>query len=248
MRSINRRDFILKTAAVGGAAALVGMGFVRFGFTGKSAGEYRMILVDYNKCTGCRTCEVVCAAVHSSFDQNSPARYGLGNPKQSRIRVHSYNPDMDIPNVCAQCADAPCIAACPVEADDHQGNKALYRDTATGAILHDPLRCIGCGACTEACRKGVLVQNQATGQPGGACTLCGGEPACVAHCPYGALAFEETTVMDERLLLHPDRVAEQLIRENLSEWEGNVKMTSGFHGVCIACRPDGQSSKNHENF
>jgi ferredoxin len=57
------------------------------------------------------------------------------------------------------------------------------------------------------------VQNQATGQPAGACTLCGGKPACVTHCPYDALVFEETKIKDNNALLHPDRVAEQLIQE-----------------------------------
>jgi Fe-S-cluster-containing dehydrogenase component len=213
MHTLNRRDFILKTAAASGAIALLGMGIFRFGFAGKSTGEYRVILVDYDKCTGCRTCEAVCASVNSTSGKNGQKRYGLGNPKQSRIRIHSYNPDMDIPNVCVQCADAPCIEACPVEEEVSDGSKALYQNPTTGAILHDPIRCIGCGACTTACRKGVLVQNQATGQPAGACNLCGGEPACVTHCPYDALVFEETKIKDNNALLHPDRVAEQLIQE-----------------------------------
>jgi Fe-S-cluster-containing dehydrogenase component len=213
MKRLKRRDFILKTAAASGAVALFGMGIFRFGFAEKVTEKYRVILVDYDKCTGCRTCEAVCASVNSTSVKNSQMRYGLGNPKQSRIRVHSYNPDMDIPNVCVQCADTPCIEACPVEEDVSNGCKALYRDPATGAILHDTLRCIGCGTCTGACRKGVLVQNQATGYPDGACTLCGGEPACVAHCPYDALVFEKTKIKDNNALLHPDHVAEQLIHE-----------------------------------
>jgi ferredoxin len=57
------------------------------------------------------------------------------------------------------------------------------------------------------------VQNQATGHPGEACTLCGGKPACVAHCPYDALVFEETPIKDKRMLLHPDQVAAQLIQD-----------------------------------
>jgi Fe-S-cluster-containing dehydrogenase component len=213
MHTLSRRNFILKTAAVGGAAALAGMGIFRFGFAGKDAGAYRVILVDYDKCTGCRTCEAICACINCGSNKNADAQYGLGNPKQSRIRVHSYNPDMDIPNVCVQCADAPCIAACPTEADANGENKALYRDPTTGAISHNPQRCIGCGNCTAACRKGALVQNQATGHPGEACTLCGGKPACVAHCPYDALVFEETPIKDKRMLLHPDQVAAQLIQD-----------------------------------
>ena len=41
----------------------------------------RYIRVDSDKCSGCRSCEVVCSAFHAA------PKYSLTNPKRSRIRV-----------------------------------------------------------------------------------------------------------------------------------------------------------------
>ncbi len=115
MNRLNRRDFLIKTATAGGVTALAGLGVFRLGLEANYE-TTRIILVDYMKCTGCRTCEAICSSVNSGTKTKGKQRFGYGNPKLSRIRVHSYNP-MDIPNVCALCSDAPCITACPVEAD-----------------------------------------------------------------------------------------------------------------------------------
>jgi hypothetical protein len=50
---------------------------------------------------------------------------GLGNPRYSNIRVESFNPAVDVPNVCAMCADTPCVNACPVEPDPKTGRRGL---------------------------------------------------------------------------------------------------------------------------
>jgi len=56
------------------------------------------------------------------------------------IRVHSFNPDVDVPNVCAMCADTPCVKACPVDPDVKTGQRALYRHQATHTILSSGMR------------------------------------------------------------------------------------------------------------
>lgn len=215
-----RRDFI-KNIAVGGSA------FVLFGNLGllqvscKRLGQegdgrvYSMIVVDYSKCTGCRICEAVCSAYNHKQQVNGKDLPGLGNPYYSNIRVHSFNPDVDIPAVCAMCPDNPCIDACPVQPDPKTGRKALYRDEKTSAIKNDLNRCIGCGSCAEACSAGsvgVIVPNPETDKPEGMCNLCGGEPQCVKYCPYGALSLVEVNPDGEFYRMPPDIIAKELAK------------------------------------
>ncbi len=65
--------------------------------------------------------------------------------------------------------------------------------------------CDGCGACAEACRFDAI--NLHDGIPL-ICDLCGGEPACVAVCPTGALSFEET----EEEGVSPELALRELLR------------------------------------
>ena len=140
---VSRRTFLKQTAIAGILVALGGTGgVIAFSISGKSIGK---ILADYEKCTGCRTCEAVCPGVHSR-----PAK-GLGNPSFSSIKVYSYNPDVHAPAVCLFCENAPCVEACPVAENRETNRKALVRDKATGAIKVRSELCISCGGCVEAC-------------------------------------------------------------------------------------------------
>jgi len=212
---INRRDFIRTAALGGGALFLFGtQGCLRAIRTGGGDGKtYSMIVVDYTKCTGCRTCEAVCAAHNHPVTVDGISMPGLGNPNLGYIQVHSYNPDVDVAAVCAMCPDAPCIAACPVERNEISGRKALFRDPVVGTIVNDPARCIGCGSCIEHCRVGVLRVNSDTGGPERMCTLCGGDPQCVKHCPYGALSYVTVDTSRPYYGMTPDDIADALARQ-----------------------------------
>ncbi|MGA2240343.1 MAG: 4Fe-4S dicluster domain-containing protein, partial [Candidatus Bathyarchaeia archaeon] len=88
---------------------------------------------DYANCSGCRRCEVVCSLKHE----------GRIWPEASRVRVFMLVPSLEIPHLCSQCDDAPCVASCPF--------KALSISETTGAILVDKSKCTSCGACIQAC-------------------------------------------------------------------------------------------------
>ncbi|MEA3343614.1 MAG: 4Fe-4S dicluster domain-containing protein [archaeon] len=212
-----RRDFIKKMAIGGGAIIFFGnLGLLqlsckRLGQAGECH-AYSMILVDYSKCTGCRICETVCSAYNHTQKVNGKVLPGLGNPFYSNIRVYSFNPDVDIPAVCAMCPDNPCINACTVPFDPKTGKKALYRDDKTSAIKNDPNRCIGCGSCAEACSEqsaGVIVPNLETNKPEGMCNLCGGDPQCVKYCPYGALSLVEVSPDEEFYRMPSELIAKE---------------------------------------
>jgi len=215
-----RRDFI-KNMAIGGGAVIFFGNFGLLQVSCKRLGQggnglsYSMILVDYSKCTGCRTCETVCSAYNHKQKVSGKVLPGLGNPFCSNIRVYSFNPDVDIPAVCAMCPDNPCIKACPVLPDPKTGRKALYRDEKTLAIRNDLNRCIGCGSCAEACSArgvGVIVPNAETNKPERMCTLCGGNPQCVRYCPYGALSLVKVNPDREFYQTPPDKIAKELTK------------------------------------
>ncbi|THB64734.1 MAG: 4Fe-4S dicluster domain-containing protein [Desulfovibrio sp.] len=203
-----RRAFLRRTTTLG-IAALLGstVGGAAYWLLGNTS---RKILVDYAKCTGCRTCEAVCAGVNAAVAQ------GVGNPHFANIKVHSYNPDVDVPSLCLFCADGPCLQACPVGRDSDAGEKALYRDAITRAITVRPELCISCGSCAEACSaqgSGVITLHPHTQHPAGMCTLCDGAPQCVAHCPQGALSIASEEHPQPFASMAPNTIATYLTHQ-----------------------------------
>jgi anaerobic carbon-monoxide dehydrogenase iron sulfur subunit len=128
--------------------------------------------VDAAKCTACKACELSC-----SF-----AKEGAFSPHLSRIRVvQLHEQGMNVPIVCVNCADAPCIPACPTG--------AVFRDAKVPVVRIREEDCIGCGECVKACPFGAVDLNEEKGVAI-MCDLCDGSPICVKHCMYGALTFK----------------------------------------------------------
>jgi carbon-monoxide dehydrogenase iron sulfur subunit len=126
--------------------------------------------VEAGKCTGCRICVSFCSFHHEKVIW----------PGRSRIAILAESDEGPfVPNVCRQCEDAPCAAACPVE--------AIALNERTGAWVVDVEECIGCGDCVEACPYEVTFVDEELGVSL-KCDLCSGQPECVAMCPTGAVA------------------------------------------------------------
>ena len=81
------------------------------------------IVRDYLKCSGCRKCEIACSLFHENKIW----------PEASRIRVFMLVPGVEVPHLCAQCDDYPCVESCPVN--------ALSVSEETGAVLVDKEKC-----------------------------------------------------------------------------------------------------------
>lgn len=121
---------------------------------------------DYPKCSGCRKCEIACSLFHENRIW----------PEASRVRVFMLVPGAEVPHLCAQCEDHPCVNSCPVE--------ALTISDETGAVLVDKEKCDGCGVCIDAC-PGRVPHVHPTEKYAIICDLCGGEPQCVKVCQEG---------------------------------------------------------------
>jgi len=189
--------------------------------------------LNLSRCIGCRKC------VHACVEENNQSR----SPEIQYIRVlemprgttdiekgnHHYDrptvPDDDhfyMPIQCHQCADAPCVKVCPVEATWTEKD---------GITVIDYDWCIGCRYCEAACpywarrfnytkpeipaadinpemsylsnrprEKGVMEK----------CTFClhrtreGKMPACLEVCPTGARKFGN--------VLDPDSEVSQILK------------------------------------
>lgn len=131
----------------------------------------KILVIDHEKCTGCRLCEMVCSVKHTD----------VNNPTRSRIHIIKWPGEgFNLPMLCQQCQDAPCIAVCPKEALTH--DLALERVTLNYDL------CIGCRMCVIACPFGGMGIDTVTRQVI-KCDLCDGDPTCVSVCEPGALQF-----------------------------------------------------------
>lgn len=212
-KTISRRNFMQNLIYGGTGVVVIGSYGILFDSPDLSD-QLQAIVVDFNKCTGCRTCETVCSANNHKVKVNGEELKGVGDPQLSNIKVYHYNPDIDIPVTCNLCPDNPCISACPIPPDRNTGYKALYRNKTTFTITNDKERCFGCGECAKACRNmrtGVIVSNPETGMPESICTLCDGEPQCVKYCPYGALSLVKVDTQQKYYGMSTNAIAENLI-------------------------------------
>lgn len=135
----------------------------------------KIIKVNTDKCTGCRSCEVACSAFHST------PRYSITNP--SRARIHVFRNELANEYV-------------PVYASDYTQARCNGRQVHTISGKEYSL-CTFCGA---SCPSRDIFKEPDSGLPL-KCDLCENEPPldepmCVQACEPGCLTYEEVEVPD----------------------------------------------------
>ncbi len=201
----SRREFLKACAAPTGAVLVSGMFSPALSMGGRGRRRWGF-LIDLDRCTGCKSCAVACKTefnVPLGVFRSSVKEFETGKlPKATR----SF-----LPWLCNHCRKPVCLEDCPVDETDAEftwpdGTVEKYRKRATyqrpdGIVLVDQDRCVGCGACVEACPYRVRFLNPARktvspdavgDNPAEKCDLCvhrldaGIVPSCVNTCPSRA--------------------------------------------------------------
>ncbi|MEW5983008.1 MAG: 4Fe-4S dicluster domain-containing protein [Acidobacteriota bacterium] len=148
--------------------------------------------VDMKRCVGCMTCQIACK---DKFDLD----VGEFGRRVARYEGGAYPAPFvySVSLSCGHCDDPACVKVCPAG--------AMTKDAATGLVLHDQARCIGCRSCEAACPYGAPTYVKATGKV----TKCNGckdkldagkPPLCVSGCRVRALEFGD---IDALKAAHP---------------------------------------------
>jgi Fe-S-cluster-containing dehydrogenase component len=156
-----------------------------------------------NRCTGCNRCAYVC----------SMAKEGMFIPSKARLHIANFAQDgYSVPNICFHCKNADCMAACPCG--------AIVRNERDIVVI-DSRKCDGCGDCVDACPYGMI--QQYASKVAYKCDLCGGNPACVDECQFGALVFKQ-----------PDKIVRKLRGEQMKQRQSQGTPEEKRRGVAEA--------------
>lgn len=140
----------------------------------------KRVYVNEEWCLGCHLCEYYCTFANSGKKDMVSALQG--KPLRSRVSVEGTG-DVTFAVSCRHCEYPLCVAACI--------SGALEKD-AEGVVKIDKTKCVGCGSCVMVCPYGAIeVSEEHVATKCELCTKNGGFPSCAAHCPNGAIVYEE---------------------------------------------------------
>jgi tetrathionate reductase subunit B len=145
------------------------------------------MLIDLKSCNGCRACMTACKAFHGiPIGEHEGREYYRIWPEEVELGIYPYVIRNMTPLLCMQCADPPCIEACPIAG-------AIYQ-REDGVVLVDKDKCNGCKLCISACPYNAIYFREDIGIVD-KCTFCvenidkGALPECVKTCPAKAMFF-----------------------------------------------------------
>lgn len=138
--SIERRDLLKATAATAVAAGVVSMAGCRQPAETGNAGVHYGMVIDLQKCIGCKTCAIACKA-----ENHTPPGVNYMVVLEEEIGTYPNVQRRFIPRPCMQCQKPSCTMVCPTKATYHRDD---------GVVVIDYDKCIGCRYCMAACPYG----------------------------------------------------------------------------------------------
>ena len=164
------------------------------------------LVINQKRCIGCQACALSCKMANNVPDGMMWNRVlSIGTDRIDGARGEFPNLTREyLPIACQHCEDPACMKVCPTG--------ATYKD-ASGRVLIDYDKCIGCRMCMAACPYNARVFNwnepvrdigfdygeyDVPARPKGVmekCTLChercdrGEDPMCVVNCPMRARVY-----------------------------------------------------------
>ena len=133
--------------------------------------------IDLTKCTGCQTCTVACKDARN-FRKVLEAESGTWKQDRATGAWHQDVRAYYVSISCNHCADPACVKVCPT--------KAHFKRKEDGLVVIDTKKCIGCGACMDACPVGAISEGDIYKIDADACTECG---TCASVCPSEAISL-----------------------------------------------------------
>lgn len=163
-----------------------------------------MMIIDLDRCVGCHACAIACKAEWEvPADQGRNWVRRLGPAQTPHGLSYTY-----YPGLCNHCDEPACVTVCPADLEEKtftdsvtgatktMAVAATWKDPFNGTVQIDKARCLGCGACADACPYGARYVNEEGEEPkADKCTFCmervaaGLEPACVQTCIANARIF-----------------------------------------------------------
>lgn len=145
------------------------------------------LLIDLERCTGCKSCEAACKQEH---------RLGPGAYRNKVIWASGLEEAglAFLTLTCQHCERPACLRACPVNP------KAIEKDPVTGVVSVIESRCTGCGECVIACPYSAMGYDPRK-HHAVKCDLCadrraqGETTACASVCPTRAIRFGRRDVL-----------------------------------------------------
>ena len=167
------------------------------------------IMVDLDRCIGCKTCIVACRNHHGIVDHENDQPGAIPHYLRVESKLEGTFPNLKEDFwvvMCQHCKKVPCAKACEYD--------AITKDAQTGIVRIDREKCTGCGECIAKCPYKVIQFNEKDNYAH-KCNLCydrvvyGNEPVCVENCLTDALSFGEKEI----LLMQADAKGKQVIKK-----------------------------------
>jgi carbon-monoxide dehydrogenase iron sulfur subunit len=149
----------------------------------------KRIMIEIDKCNGCKNCNVACMQAHREDDGNIYTLNFSDPRSESRNFILSGNAGKYVPIFCRHCYEPECVKSCM--------SGALTKDPESGHVLYDDKRCGACFMCVMNCPFGVPKPDRATRSKVIWCDFCKNDeegPNCVRMCPNKAIRVEEVVL------------------------------------------------------
>ncbi|GIW78471.1 MAG: hypothetical protein KatS3mg105_0278 [Gemmatales bacterium] len=136
----NRRQFLKNAGASAAAISLTTINGCNSNPRANADGVHYGMVIDLQKCIGCKTCAVACKA-----ENHTPPGVNYMVVLEEEIGTYPNVERRFIPRPCMQCQQPSCTQVCPTKATYHRPD---------GVIVIDYDKCIGCRYCMAACPYG----------------------------------------------------------------------------------------------
>lgn len=158
------------------------------------------IMVDLDRCIGCKTCIIACRN-HHDLVKHCTAMPGE-MPAYLKVERHLEGVFPHLKeefwvSPCRHCKKAPCSTVC--------ASGAIRKDEQTGIVLIDRNKCQGSRKCVAKCPYHVIQFDEKENYAH-KCNMCydrvvhGLKPVCVETCLTDALSFGEKEILEMQAL------------------------------------------------